>query len=115
MPKNRGTDAQLLTLQELAVYLHLDEQTVGKLVTAGKVPALQVERQWRFKRTAIDAWIEEQLVGDDENMGGRGDGSHQARIVPKGTSSGTTVVRVRNVTLKAFPSRALPSGACVRA
>ena len=41
MAKNRGTDAQLLTLQELAAYLHLDEQTVGKLVTAGKIPSLQ--------------------------------------------------------------------------
>jgi excisionase family DNA binding protein len=74
MPKKSGTDAQLLTLQELAVYLHLDEQTVGKLVTAGKIPALQVERQWRFKRTAIDAWIEEQLVGDDENFADVPDG-----------------------------------------
>jgi excisionase family DNA binding protein len=74
MPKNRGTDAQLLTLQELAAYLHLDEQTVGKLVTAGKIPALQVERQWRFKRPAIDAWIEEQLVGDDENFADVPDG-----------------------------------------
>ena len=68
MPKNRGTEAQLLTLQELAVYLHLDEQTVSKLVTAGKIPSLQVERQWRFKRSAIDAWIEEQLVGEEENF-----------------------------------------------
>jgi len=68
MGKNRGTDAQLLTLQELAIYLHLDEQTVSKLVTAGKIPSLQVERQWRFKRSAIDAWIEEQLVGDEESF-----------------------------------------------
>jgi excisionase family DNA binding protein len=74
MAKNRGTDAQLLTLQELAVYLHLDEQTVSKLVTAGKIPSLQVDRQWRFKRTAIDAWIEEQLVGDDENFADVPDG-----------------------------------------
>jgi excisionase family DNA binding protein len=68
MAKKQGTDSQLLTMHELAVYLHLDEQTVGKLVAAGKIPSLQVERQWRFKREAIDAWIEEQLVGDDENF-----------------------------------------------
>jgi excisionase family DNA binding protein len=68
MPKKQGTDSQLLTMHELAVYLHLDEQTVGKLVSAGKIPSLQVDRQWRFKREAIDAWIEEQLVGDDENF-----------------------------------------------
>lgn len=74
MPKNRGTDAQLLTMHELAAYLHLDEHTVSKLVTAGKIPALQVERQWRFKRSAIDAWIEEQLVGDDENFADVPDG-----------------------------------------
>jgi excisionase family DNA binding protein len=74
MPKNRGSDAQLLTLQELAVYLHLDEQTVSKLVMAGKIPSLQVERQWRFKRSAIDAWIEDQLVGEDENFADVPDG-----------------------------------------
>jgi len=68
MAKKQGTDSQLLTMHELAVYLHLDEQTVSKLVSAGKIPSLQVDRQWRFKRESIDAWIEEQLVGDDENF-----------------------------------------------
>lgn len=61
-------------MHELAAYLHLDEATVGKLVTAGKIPSLQVDRQWRFKRTAIDAWIEEQLVGEDENFADVPDG-----------------------------------------
>jgi excisionase family DNA binding protein len=74
MAKNRGTDAQLLTMHELAAYLHLDEATVSKLVMAGKIPSLQVDRQWRFKRTQIDAWIEEQLVGEDENFADVPDG-----------------------------------------
>ena len=68
MAKNRGSDAELLTLHELAGYLHLDEATVTKLVAAGKIPGIQIERQWRFKRSSIDEWIEEQLVGDDENF-----------------------------------------------
>lgn len=66
MPKKQGPDAQLLTIHELAVYLHLDEVTVNKLVANGKIPAIQLERQWRFKKAAIDEWIEQQLVGDDE-------------------------------------------------
>jgi len=66
MAKNRGTDSQLLTMHELAVYLHLDETTVSKLVMQGKIPSLQLERQWRFKRAAIDEWIEQQLVGDSQ-------------------------------------------------
>ena len=68
MAKKQGTDAQLLTIHELAVYLHLDEATVNKLVASGKIPALQLERQWRFKKAQIDQWIEDQLVGDEENF-----------------------------------------------
>ncbi len=74
MPKKSGTDAQLLTLHELSTYLHLDEATVAKLVSAGKLPGIQVERQWRFQRKAIDQWIEEQLVGDDESFADVPDG-----------------------------------------
>ncbi|MFT3695805.1 MAG: PTS sugar transporter subunit IIA [Kofleriaceae bacterium] len=70
----KKTEEQLLTMHELATYLHLDEQTVTKLVQAGKIPALQVDRQWRFKRDQIDAWIEEQLVGDDESFADVPDG-----------------------------------------
>ena len=68
MPKKQGTDGQLLTIHELAVYLHLDELTVSKLVASGKIPSLQVDRQWRFKRAAIDQWIQDQLVGEDESF-----------------------------------------------
>ncbi len=74
MAKKSAPEAQLLTMPELAAYLHLDEATVSKLVTAGKIPALQVDRQWRFKAAAIDVWIEEQLVGDDENFADVPDG-----------------------------------------
>jgi PTS system fructose-specific IIC component len=68
MAKKQGSDAQLLTIHELAVYLHLDEATVNKLVASGKIPAMQLERQWRFKKSAIDDWIADQLVGDDESF-----------------------------------------------
>ncbi|MFN0246980.1 MAG: PTS sugar transporter subunit IIA [Kofleriaceae bacterium] len=68
MGKKGGTDAQLLTMHELAVYLHLDDTTVQKLVSSGKIPSIQVDRQWRFKRAQIDEWIEQQLVGDDESF-----------------------------------------------
>jgi excisionase family DNA binding protein len=61
-------------MHELAAYLHLDEATVGKLVMAGKIPSLQVDKQWRFKRPQIDAWVEEQLVGEDENFADVPDG-----------------------------------------
>ncbi len=68
MGKKQGQDAQLLTIHELAVYLHLDEVTVNKLVASGKIPSIQLERQWRFKKSAIDEWVADQLVGDDESF-----------------------------------------------
>ncbi|MBP6629823.1 MAG: PTS sugar transporter subunit IIA [Kofleriaceae bacterium] len=67
-------DEPLLTLRELAGYLHLDEQTVFKLVSSGKLPGVQIDRQWRFKRGAIDLWIENQLVGEDESFADVPDG-----------------------------------------
>src|SRR5262245_23042767 len=68
MAKKQGSDGQLLTVRELAVYLHLDDATVSKLVAGGKIPALQVDRQWRFKRQAIDQWVADRLVGEDESF-----------------------------------------------
>lgn len=74
MAKKGGSDAQLLTVHELSAYLHLDEATVSKLVASGKIPGVQVDRHWKFKRGVIDQWIEEQLVGDDENFADVPDG-----------------------------------------
>jgi excisionase family DNA binding protein len=74
MPKKQTPDEQLLSVQQLALYLHLDESTVGRLVAAGKLPGLQIDRQWRFKKAAIDVWIEEQLVGEDESFADIPDG-----------------------------------------
>lgn len=75
MAKKQTTDDQLMSVQQLALYLHLDEGTVGKLVAAGKLPGLSIDRQWRFKKAAIDEWIEEQLVGEDESFADIPDGA----------------------------------------
>jgi excisionase family DNA binding protein len=67
-------DEPLLTLLELAHYLHLDEGTVFKLVTAGKIPGVHVGTVWRFQRKAIDEWIAAQLAGEDESFADIPDG-----------------------------------------
>lgn len=77
MAKKQGSNGQLLTIHELAQYLHLDEGTVNRLVAAGKIPAVQLDRQWRFKQAAIDEWIADQLVGDEESFVDVPDGMKQ--------------------------------------
>jgi excisionase family DNA binding protein len=54
----RVTD-QILTLKEVADYLKLAEKTAYKLAAAGQLPGFKVGGSWRFKKSDIDAWIEE--------------------------------------------------------
>lgn len=65
MAKKSGDDA-LMTLPELAAYLHLDERTVYKLVTTGKLPSVGGDRSWQFRRKEVDTWLERELLGEDE-------------------------------------------------
>lgn len=67
-------EGPLLTLPELAHYLHLDENTVFKLVAAGKIPGVHVSGVWRFKRKQIDEWIASQLAHEDESFADIPDG-----------------------------------------
>lgn len=61
-------DETLLTLPELAAYLHLDEKTVYKLVTTGKLPSVGGERSWQFRKSDVDLWLERELLGEEEDF-----------------------------------------------
>ena len=51
-------EERLMTLSELAKYLSLGEKTVLKLATRQNLPGIQVNKQWRFRRQAVEEWIE---------------------------------------------------------
>ena len=51
---------ELLTLKELSKYLKISKPTIYKMVEQGKIPALKIANQWRFKRGDIDSWLEKQ-------------------------------------------------------
>ena len=55
-----------MTLAELARFLHMSERTVLKLAKDKKLPALQIENQWRFQRAMIEEWLQEQHTAEDE-------------------------------------------------
>ncbi len=63
MPKSKkkaDDGDRLLTLAELAKYLHLSQKTVLKLAASNRLPGVLLEEQWRFKRAAVDEWLEHQ-------------------------------------------------------
>jgi excisionase family DNA binding protein len=53
-------DDGFLTTEEVLEYLQINLRTVYRLIKAGKIPAVRVGRQWRFRKRDIDAWLESQ-------------------------------------------------------
>ena len=53
-------DESFLTTEEVLEYLQVNLRTVYRLIKAGKIPAVRVGRQWRFRKRDIDAWLENQ-------------------------------------------------------
>ena len=60
MALNFPTDEVFLTTEEVLEYLQVNLRTVYRLIKAGKIPAVRVGRQWRFRKRDIDAWLETQ-------------------------------------------------------
>jgi excisionase family DNA binding protein len=54
------TDDAFLTTDEVLKYLQVNLRTVYRLIKAGKIPAVRVGRQWRFRRRDVDAWLDSQ-------------------------------------------------------
>ncbi len=54
---------EILTLPEVAALLKVAEKTVYTMAQRAEIPAFKVRGQWRFKRTDIDGWIENQTSG----------------------------------------------------
>ena len=56
-------DETFLTTDEVLEYLQVNLRTVYRLIKAGRIPAVRVGRQWRFRKADLDAWLESQRRG----------------------------------------------------
>ena len=45
-----------MTLEETARYLKIGKSTLYKLARKGKIPAVKIVNQWRFRKDEIDEW-----------------------------------------------------------
>jgi len=52
-----------MTIQDVAEYLDLNEQTVYRMVQQRKIPAVKIGGQWKVKRSHIDKMFDD--VFDD--------------------------------------------------
>ena len=49
---------EILTIADVASYLKVTEKTLYGLAQKGDLPGFKVGGQWRFRRAAIDSWID---------------------------------------------------------
>ncbi len=77
-----GGEEGFLTTEEVLEYLQVNLRTVYRLIKAGKIPAVRVGRQWRFRKRDIDTWLESQRP-------------RQARGAPASTRTPTANARPR--------------------
>jgi len=52
----------VMTTQELAEYIKLNEKTIIKMAQKGKLPGVKIGNQWRFHLSAIDSYLQGQIV-----------------------------------------------------
>ena len=54
------TAPKILTVPEVAEYLHVHPTTIYRLLRAKQLPAFRVGSEWRFNVDTIDRWRSEQ-------------------------------------------------------
>lgn len=54
------TDETFMTTDEVLDYLQVNLRTVYRLIKAGRIPAVRVGRQWRFRKQDLDHWLDGQ-------------------------------------------------------
>lgn len=82
----------IITLQEVANYLKVDERTIHRMLKLNELPAFKVGNQWRFKKEIIDKWIEDKIIGTDSPMNDK----IEIPIVGK-VAAGTPVLAEENI------------------
>jgi len=68
----RRKPGEVLSIEELSVYLSISQSTLYKLAQEGGLPGQKVGRRWRFLKGAIDEWLRrkpDHLEGKAEGIG----------------------------------------------
>ena len=61
----------IMNVEEASRYLRIPRSSLYRLAQAGKLPCQKVGRHWRFRRQAIDRWLDE--MPDQQEDAGEGE------------------------------------------
>lgn len=55
------SEEDILTLEDVAKWLKLKPQTIYVWCQEGKIPAVKLGKEWRFRKSVIEKWIDMQF------------------------------------------------------
>jgi excisionase family DNA binding protein len=55
---------EVMNIRQASQYLGVSPDTLYKYVSEEKIPAFKLGNRWKFKKTILDLWMEQQSVGD---------------------------------------------------
>lgn len=62
-PKSAGGPvSDVMTLPQVADYLHCHYSTIYRLVRQRAIPAFRIGGGWRFRRSDLNTWMENQAI-----------------------------------------------------
>ena len=54
---------EVMNIRQASQYLGVSPDTLYKYVNEQKIPAFKLGNRWRFKKSKLDQWMEEQSAG----------------------------------------------------
>ena len=56
----------VMTIEETSKYLRIPISSLYKLAQEGRIPCQKVGRHWRFRREAIERWLDEFPMNENQ-------------------------------------------------
>ena len=74
---NLPRDHEILTLEEVALYLRLKPQTIYRWAQEKRIPAVKLGKEWRFRKSILDRWLDEQMSTEDSGFSHMREGNNE--------------------------------------
>ena len=59
---------EIMTIEEVAKYLKLKPQTIYKWAQDGGIPAIKIQKEWRFKKSILDRWLDGKIAENFQHL-----------------------------------------------
>ena len=74
---NPPHEHEILTLEEVALYLRLKPQTIYRWAQEKRIPAVKLGKEWRFRKSILDRWLDEQITSEDSGFSHMREGNNE--------------------------------------